>query len=150
MEEKEEYAAVEEESVKTDLPAEAEVLEVEVVEKEAATTQQSKRDKVAPQPPARRQRSAVATSIQPETYVSLGAMVYLAVARNSRSVAAVQTRLLELGFVEAGGEHHGWFGPLTMAALRKFQEQAGLEAEEPVSTAVLEALFDGTPAEVLP
>jgi len=145
MEEKEEYAAVEEESVKTDPEA-----EVEDIEEKKPSKQPAKREKPAPQPPAKRKSTAVATSIQPETYVSLGALVYLAVARNSRSVAAVQTRLLELGFVEAGGEHRGWFGPLTMAALRKFQEQAGLEGEEPVSAAVLEALFDGTPAEVLP
>lgn len=140
-----EMAADVEEGVKTDPEPEADVVEVEVVVEKDPEPKQQRQPKQQ-----QRQPKQVKTALGPDTFVSLAALVYLAVARNSRSVAAVQVRLLEMGFVAAGGDHRGWFGPNTLAALREFQQSVGVEDDDAASPETIEALFAGTPVEVLP
>lgn len=91
----------------------------------------------------------VRSNLPANTFVAMSALVYLSVRQNSASVAAVQTRLLELGYVEAGGEKKGWFGPLTCQALKAFQEDAGIDEENCAGRETIEALFAGTRAEVV-
>lgn len=129
-------AVVEEDGVKTSDSAPAE----EVVEE-----QPRKRER-APQQPAK--KKAAPTALPNPTYVSLKALVYLAVARNSASVAAVQTRLLELGYTDAGGEKRGWFGPLTCEALLAFQADNGINEDYCAGEETITALFAGTHVEV--
>jgi hypothetical protein len=81
--------------------------------------------------------------------VSLKALVYLGVPRNSASVRAVQARLLELGYVEAGSDRSGWLGPLTHQALQKFQADASVREEYCAGPKTISRLFEGTGAVVV-
>jgi peptidoglycan hydrolase-like protein with peptidoglycan-binding domain len=110
--------------------------------------------KISPEPaeatPKKQKNSKnVRSNLPANTFVAMSALVYLSVRQNSASVAAVQTRLLELGYVEAGGEKKGWFGPLTCQALKAFQEDAGIDEENCAGRETIEALFAGTRAEVV-
>jgi len=152
MEENNEVSVVEdqlEEGVKTPTRDYVEVFEVEKSDGPAETP--AKSDKALAAHPAgkKQQGKSVATALPRDTFVSLKALVYLAVAQNSRSVAAVQTRLLELGFIEAGGEKQGWFGPSTFAALRAFQNSAAVDEEYAAGEQTIHALFAGTHVEVI-
>jgi peptidoglycan hydrolase-like protein with peptidoglycan-binding domain len=131
-----EEEAVAEEGVKTLSSEPAE----EVVEESSR-----KKERVAQQPA---RKKAVATALPNPTYVSLKALIYLAVARNSGSVSAVQTRLLELGYTDAGGEKQGWFGPRTYEALLAFQADEGIDEEYCAGEETIAALFAGTHVEV--
>lgn len=134
MEEKEEQYGIEEELVAE---------EVKTVEEEVVVEEK----KPAPKKPAGK-KAKPRTSLPKPTYVSLKALVYLGVPKNSASVAAVQTRLLELGYVEAGGERRGWFGPLTCQSLEAFQQDEGIEEENCAGEQTITALFAGTHVEV--
>jgi hypothetical protein len=120
------------------------VVEVEIVEDEKQEAK-PKRGKGS----SSRSSDFVASRIPAGTFVSLKALVYLGVPRNSASVKAVQTRLLELGYVEAGGEDHGWFGPETGAALQRFQEDRQIEEEYLAGPETIESLFEGVGVEIL-
>jgi peptidoglycan hydrolase-like protein with peptidoglycan-binding domain len=134
MEEKEEQYAVEENSYAVEV--EAEVVEEEVVVEEKKSA------------PKKSMSRKPRTSLPNPTYVSLKALVYLGVPRNSASVAAVQTRLLELGYNEAGSEQRGWFGPLTGQGLLAFQQDEGIDEEYLAGEQTIAALFEGTHVEV--
>lgn len=137
MEEKEEQYGTEEELVAEEVKTvEAEV----IVEEEVVVEKKSAPKKSASRKPR--------TSLPKPTYVSLKALVYLGVPRNSASVAAVQTRLLELGYNEAGSEQRGWFGPLTGKALVAFQQDEGIEEDYCAGEQTIAALFEGTHVEV--
>lgn len=108
---------------------------------------------VAPEPaPApkvkARPKANTASSIEPNTVVSLGALVYKANARNSMSVRAVQTRLLELDHLGAGADLPGWLADGTMEALTEFHSKAKIEGQV-VSLETLHALFKGLPVTVV-
>jgi len=141
-----------------------EVVEVELVEEEALeaavegvktletqevedVVEESPRKKER-QNPSQSRKKAVPTALPNPTYVALKALVYLAVARNSASVAAVQTRLLEMGYEQAGAEKRGWFGPHTYEALLAFQEAEGIDEEYCAGEETITALFADTHVEV--
>lgn len=137
MEEVREEKHAEEEAV-----VKAEVVEVK---EEKVATPAVEEEKPAPKKSAPRKPR---TSLPNPTYVALKSLVYLAVARNSASVAAVQTRLIELGYIEAGGEKRGWFGPLTCQALLDFQRDESIDEEYCAGEQTVTALFAGTHVEV--
>lgn len=143
--EEEEVVVVEVEmAVEEEVVEDVKTLPIEAAE-EVVEESPRKKDR-APQQPANKR--AVATALPNPTYVSLKALVYLAVARNSASVAAVQTRLLELGYTDAGSEKRGWFGPLTCDALLAFQADEGIEEDYCAGEETITALFAGTHVEV--
>lgn len=123
------------------------VVEVEVVpEPEEKNDSRSRRGRGS----SSHSPEATPSRVPAGTFVSLKALVYLGVPRNSASVKAMQTRLVELGYVEAGGEDHGWFGPHTGAALKRFQEERGIAEEGLAGPETIKALFDGVDVEILP
>lgn len=61
--------------------------------------------------------------------------------RKSLSVHHVQRRLAELGHHDAASDKDGWYGDLTVLAVREFQGAEGLEATGLLDMATLEALF---------
>ena len=82
-------------------------------------------------------------------YVQLAALVHGSRAKNSRSVASVQSRLIELGFSEAGNDKRGSFGDSTLEALTAFHKDSKVKADNCTDEAVIVALFKGTAVEVL-
>lgn len=70
--------------------------------------------------------------------------------RNSASVKAVQTRLLELGYANAGADRQGWISEGTASALAEFAAESGIEAHNIYTQDLLNALFEGTGVVVLP
>lgn len=70
--------------------------------------------------------------------------------KNSMSVIAVQARLVELGYGQAGNDRQGWLSDNTVEALKAYQADKKLISENPVSEETIVALFAGTPVEVTP
>jgi hypothetical protein len=89
------------------------------------------------------------TGLPSDTVVSMGALVYQSKARNSMSVRAVQTRLLELGHVGAGSDLPGWLSAGTLEALEEFKTEAKAKGDNPLSRGVVEALFRGLSVKVV-
>ena len=65
--------------------------------------------------------------------------------RKSLSVHHVQRRLEELGYRDAGTDKDGWYGDLTVMAVKEFQSDEGLDATGAVDMRTLEALFHDDP-----
>jgi peptidoglycan hydrolase-like protein with peptidoglycan-binding domain len=82
-------------------------------------------------------------------YVQLAALVHGSRAKNSRSVASVQSRLIELGFSEAGNDKRGSFGDSTLEALTAFHKDSKVKADACTDEPVIVALFKGTAVEVI-
>jgi peptidoglycan hydrolase-like protein with peptidoglycan-binding domain len=82
-------------------------------------------------------------------YVQVAALVHGSRVKNSRSVASVQSRLIELGFSEAGNDKRGSFGDSTLEALTAFHKDSKVKADNCTNEAVIVALFKGTAVEVL-
>jgi len=89
------------------------------------------------------------TGLPSDTVVSMGALVYQSKARNSVSVRAVQTRLLELGHVGAGSDLPGWLSAGTLEALEEFKAEAKVKGDNPLSRGVVDALFKGLSVKVV-
>jgi len=107
---------------------------------------------VAPAKPKAKEKptpnTAVNTAIPAGTQVSMGALVYRSLARNSVSVRAVQTRLLELGHLGSGSDLPGWLSDGTMEALGEFHSGAKLKGEV-LSRETIKALFAGISVKVV-
>ena len=83
-----------------------------------------------------------------EKVVHTSALVFKSNSRNSVSVGLVQERLVEMGFVAASSDRHGWLCEGTMEALAAF---ANISVEEVnlKDASVIEALFAGTQVRVV-
>jgi hypothetical protein len=115
---------------------------------------------VAAEPIAKSKKSSAAAAVEPEVVYSppassalelgevrLSSLVFEGNSVNSRSVALVQERLVELSFYDAGSDNRGWLGAGTKKALADF---AGLSVEEVVvdSEELIKRLFAGTQVSV--
>jgi Putative peptidoglycan binding domain len=104
----------------------------------------------AADPKGKKSRPSASSSLPSNTFVQMQALVCCGGAKNSGSVATVQHRLLELGYTQAGDEKRGYFGVNTCSALKEFQADSKIESDSCSDLATIEALFEGTKAEVLP
>lgn len=109
-----------------------------VVKKEAAA--------VAPAPVAAPEGKKLAGA---GVFVQLSALKHGSRAKNSRSVASVQARLIELGFSDAGDDKRGAFGDSTLVALTAFHKDSKVKADACTDEPVIVALFKGTAVEVI-
>lgn len=123
---------------------------VEVVVEEVAVVAEEVEEAPAAAAPKKVKNSNVKTSLKNDTVVSLAALAFDSLNRNSASVAAVQTRLIEHGFLAAGSDKRGEMGEGTKAALCEFQDENKIEADTCNGVEVIEALFDKTTVKVLP
>jgi len=82
-------------------------------------------------------------------FVQLSALKHNSRAKNSRSVASVQSRLIELGFSDAGDDKRGTFGDATLVALTAFHKDSKVKADACTDEPVIVALFKGTAVEVI-
>jgi hypothetical protein len=82
-------------------------------------------------------------------FVQLSALKHNSRAKNSRSVASVQSRLIELGFSDAGDDKRGTFGDSTLVALTAFHKDSKVKADACTDEPVIVALFKGTAVEVI-
>jgi hypothetical protein len=82
-------------------------------------------------------------------FVQLSALKHGSRAKNSRSVASVQSRLIELGFSDAGNDKRGTFGDSTLEALTAFHKDSKVKADACTDELVIVALFKGTAVEVI-
>lgn len=101
--------------------------------------------------------AAVAEETAPESkklkgagvFVQMSALKHNSRAKNSRSVASVQARLIELGFSDAGNDNRGTFGDATLDALCAFHKDSKVKADSCLDEKVIVALFKGTAVEVV-
>ena len=82
-------------------------------------------------------------------FVQLSALKHGSRVKNSRSVASVQSRLIELGFASAGEDKRGTFGDSTLEALCEFHKDSKVKADNCTDQSVIVALFKGTAVEVI-
>ena len=80
--------------------------------------------------------------------IFLDKLVYKANTRNSASVIAVKQRLVAHGYIEVMEERMGWIGDITVEAVKKFQEQRGLEVNGLFNHETTSALIEGTKLEI--
>jgi hypothetical protein len=66
-------------------------------------------------------------------------------ARKSLTVHHLQRRLTELGYGEASSDKDGWYGDLTMEAVKAFQGDNRLEATGVMDADTLRRIFKGDP-----
>jgi len=133
----------------TQEPETTETADVEKTDAPAVTTDAVDDAKPEPKPAARPKTVAVANAVvgAGETdEVLLSRCVYRSrVTRKSLSVHHLQRRLSELGFRDAGSDKDGWYGDLTLKAVKEFQAANKLEDTGLVDAATLEAIFAGDP-----
>lgn len=82
-------------------------------------------------------------------FVQLSALKHNSRAKNSRSVASVQSRLIELGYALAGDDKRGTFGDSTLDALTEYHKDSKVKADNCTDERVIVALFKGTAVEVI-
>ena len=115
---------------------------IAVVEEDAAAEKKSKGKKITPQ--------AVSTQIADGSAVYLSKIVFESLyAKNSNSVALLQSRLVELGYVSAGDDKQGWISAGTAKALEDFKADNAV-THNLYSQEMIEAVFAGTSVKVLP
>lgn len=85
-----------------------------------------------------------------ERVVLMSSLKYQAVGKRSLSVAYVQERLIELGFLDAGADKRGWLSEGTKSALDTFAKSEVIKSGEVEDVSVIESLFSGTSVKVLP
>lgn len=94
--------------------------------------------------------SSVPTQLADGTVVLMSKMVFQSeFEKNSNSVRAVQSRLIELGYITAGDDKQGWISVATAEALENFKSDNELEVGI-LDEELIKALFAGTSVEVLP
>jgi len=103
----------------------------------------------APEPAKKiKNNNPVATELEATTLagegVKLSKLVYKANTRNSASVIAVKTRLIELGYTQAASGRIGWVDDDTVEALKQFQADKNLEVDGIFTRVAVEALLAGT------
>lgn len=91
---------------------------------------------------------SVASSLG-EVVVSASALVFREHRRNSMSVAALQDRLVELGYDQARLDARGWYNVNTTSAVLEWQADSGVEATGACDGETVAGLFSGTSAEVV-
>jgi peptidoglycan hydrolase-like protein with peptidoglycan-binding domain len=91
----------------------------------------------------------VPTVLTSDITVSRGKIVFESLyEHNSRSVGVLQIRLLELGYVAAGSDNRGYLSDGTLAAIKEFAGDHGLEANKIDNEQLMKAIFAGTPVTV--
>jgi hypothetical protein len=68
--------------------------------------------------------------------------------RNSRTIGLIQIRLIELGYMSAGGDKRGWFSAGTKQAFDEFIDNNAFSGNY-ADREVLESLFSGTKVEII-
>ena len=103
---------------------------------------------VVPEPEPTPEPEVVPSTTLAGEPIFLNKLVYKANTRNSASVIAVKQRLVAHGFVEVMEERMGWIGDITVEAVKKFQEQRGLEVNGLFNHETTSALIEGTKLEI--
>ena len=103
---------------------------------------------VVPEPEPTPEPEVVPSTTLAGEPIFLNKLVYKANTRNSASVIAVKQRLVAHGFVEVMEERMGWIGDITVEAVKKFQEQRGLEVNGLFNYETTSALIEGTKLEI--
>lgn len=85
--------------------------------------------------------SALFPAVDVEVPTKEPAPEYLRGGENHEIVATLQERLMQLGFMESD-EPTTYYGPVTMAAVKVFQRQAGLSADGIVGPETLASIMD--------
>jgi peptidoglycan hydrolase-like protein with peptidoglycan-binding domain len=147
------------EDIKPEVKAEPVALAVEPVTIPAVVVEAKPEPVKEPEVVVKKEAAAVAPAVDAASegkklagagvYVQLAALVHGSRVKNSRSVASVQSRLIELGFSEAGNDKRGSFGDSTLEALTAFHKDSKVKADNCTDEAVIVALFKGTAVEVL-
>ena len=124
-------------------------LEPEVEPEPEPTPEPEPEVAVVPEPEPTPEPEVVPSTTLAGEPIFLDKLVYKANTKNSASVIAVKQRLVAHGFVEVMEERMGWIGDITVEAVKKFQEQRGLEVNGLFNHETTSALIEGTKLEIV-
>ena len=129
--------------IEVDAPVEVVEIEPEQVIAEEPTPEPTPEPVVAEQPKASHQVS-YAVSGEDVDDVILANCVYKNVyARKSLTVHHLQRRLIELGYKDADADKDGWLGDETVASIKDFQADKGMDVTGSVDADTFTKIFEG-------
>jgi hypothetical protein len=132
--------------IEVDAPVEViEVIEVEPeqVIVEELTLEPMPEPVVVEQPKASRKVSHAVSGDDVDDVILANCIYKNVYARKSLTVHHLQRRLIELGYKDADADKDGWLGDETVASIKKFQADKGMDVTGSVDTDTFKKIFEG-------
>ena len=132
--------------IEVDAPVEViEVVEVEPeqVIVEEPTPEPTPEPVVVEQPKASRQASHAVSGEDVDDVILANCIYKNVYARKSLTVHHLQRRLIDLGYKDADADKDGWLGDETVASIKKFQADKGMDVTGSVDTDTFIKIFEG-------
>jgi hypothetical protein len=124
-----------------DYDAPVEVIEVEP---EQVIVEEPMPEPVVVEKPKAEHQPSQAVSGEDVDDVMLANCIYKNVyARKSLTVHHLQRRLIELGYKDADADKDGWLGDETVASIKKFQADKGMDVTGSVDADTFNKIFEG-------
>ena len=98
---------------------------------------------VVEQPKASRQASQAVSGDDVDDVILANCIYKNVYARKSLTVHHLQRRLIELGYKDADADKDGWLGDETVASIKKFQADKGMDVTGSVDTDTFIKIFEG-------
>jgi hypothetical protein len=132
--------------IEVDAPVEViEVVEVEPeqVIVEEPTPEPTPEPVVVEQPKASRKASHAVSGDDVDDVILANCIYKNVYARKSLTVHHLQRRLIELGYKDADADKDGWLGDETVASIKKFQADKGIDITGSIDTDTFIKIFEG-------
>jgi hypothetical protein len=137
-------------NIEVDMPVEvveeevlAPVVEPEQVIVEEPTPEPTPEPVVVEQPKASRKVSHAVSGDDVDDVILANCIYKNVYARKSLTVHHLQRRLIELGYKDADADKDGWLGDETVASIKKFQADKGMDVTGSVDTDTFKKIFEG-------
>lgn len=121
----------------------APVVEPEQVIVEEPTPEPTPEPVVVEQPKASRQASQAVSGDDVDDVILANCIYKNVYARKSLTVHHLQRRLIELGYKDADADKDGWLGDETVASIKKFQADKGMDVTGSVDVDTFKKIFEG-------
>ena len=129
------------EVVEEDAPAPAVEPEQAIVEE--PTPEPTPEPEVVEQPKASHQVSQAVSGDDVDDVLLANCVYKNVYARKSLTVHHLQRRLIELGYKDADADKDGWLGDETVASIKKFQADKGMDVTGSVDADTFKKIFEG-------
>jgi peptidoglycan hydrolase-like protein with peptidoglycan-binding domain len=129
--------------IEVDAPVEVVEVEPEQVIVEEPTPEPTPEPVVVEQPKASRQASQAVSGDDVDDVILANCIYKNVYARKSLTVHHLQRRLIELGYKDADADKDGWLGDETVASIKKFQADKGMDVTGTVDADTFKKIFEG-------
>jgi peptidoglycan hydrolase-like protein with peptidoglycan-binding domain len=121
----------------------APAVEPEQVIVEEPTPEPTPEPVVVEQPKASRQPSQAVSGDDVDDVILANCIYKNVYARKSLTVHHLQRRLIELGYKDADADKDGWLGDETVASIKNFQADKGMDVTGSVDVDTFKKIFEG-------